>query len=168
MATKTENERKAVPSGDLPAGVAMTRTDTKFQMQEIVLGNGETLVPESLAHFLAEGYQTQKHVKLTEGKYIRGWFVGMEDGELSARSDGIIPKVKWVYLKVSATETVRMLGAYNMISQLERVPNGAPVVIARGIDYKLPNGMPCTEYFVLWNENEAQRPAVDVAGTRVS
>jgi len=180
MATKTENEKKGTTAvaptngnAGLPAGVAVTRTDLQIPMREIITSDG-FLGPESLAHFLSEGYETQKHVRLTEGTYIKGIYAGMEDGELAARASGEVPQVKWVYVKVSENETVRLLGAYNMISQLKRCPEGAPVVIARGANYELPNRLQCTEYFVYWKAPQLKTPvsaeteAREVQGTRVS
>jgi hypothetical protein len=145
MATKTEQEKTGMmPKNDS----AISKTDPRMVFQPI--SDAETIIPDSLFSLLGEGYQTQRHVKLVAGKYLKGIFRGMEDGELSARGNtGEVPAVKWVYVEQENGVIVRLLGAYNLITQLQRAHDGDSVVIARGVDYDLPNGFRCTDYIVL-------------------
>jgi hypothetical protein len=165
MATKTEREQ--VNPNDAPPGTTqIARTDPRMKLQPIDSSN--FIVPETLESLLKEeGFQTQRHVKLTEGRYVRGIYKGMEAGELAARGDGEVPSVKWVYIQTAPQITIRLLGAYNMISQLatRNVKEGDEVVIARGSDYPLPNGFRCTDYYVLHKAtgSGAQSQVVDVS-----
>lgn len=145
MATKTEAEKQAI----VTQGGTLVRTspDMKFTL----VSDSDYVVPGTLETFLGEGFITQRHVKLLPGKMIRGKFKGMEDGELTARSNGEVPKVKWIFMQTSESVTVRMLGTYNMVSQLENVPIDSDTIIARGVDYDLPNGFRCSDVYVLHN-----------------
>lgn len=166
MANKSPNEQGGamVPS----SGMKLAKTDPSMSFQEV--SNADFVIPQTFESLVAEGFETQRHVKLGEGKFIRGLYAGMEDGELAARTaqDGTIqvPKVKWVFVKTDETVTVRMLGAYNMITQLERVPIGSELVIGRGSDYQLPNGFRCTDYFVLHKPPNTKGAAAAVIETQ--
>src|SRR5882672_2792120 len=95
MATKTENEQ-----GGNAAQPVTTIAKTDQRLKMTLISDADFVVPDSLGSYLVEGFETQRHVKLTEGKMIRGIYRGMEDGELAARSaTGEIPKVKWVYVQ---------------------------------------------------------------------
>jgi hypothetical protein len=149
MATKTEREAEATVA---PGMTQLAKTDSR--MKFALVSDADFTIPDALESVLAEGFITQRHLKLSEGKMIRATFEGMEEGELSERMNAqtgevVKPKVKWIFLRVDANVTVRMLGAYNAVTQLERVPVGSEVVIGRGSDYVLPNGFRCTDYFVL-------------------
>lgn len=129
-------------------------------------------LPEAVASLLEEGFAVQRHLRLEEGDCVRGTYQGMEDGELSSAQINQVtgevtnPKVKWVYLEASGIR-VRLLGGVNMVSALSRVREGSEVFIGRGADFKLPNNMQCTDYWVMAKEYKPSEPKV-VQGERVA
>lgn len=172
MAAKTEREKGAGPKTATPGATqAIVRTDTRMTFRQVTAD--AATIPDSLGALLAEGFETQRHVKLIEGDRIDGVYRGMEDGELSARVDRATgevtnPAVKWVYIEQQNGVIVRLLGAYNMISQLAKARDGARVVIARGSDYDLGNGFRCTDYLVFFKNPVVRAPVIEGEATRIA
>src|SRR3954470_9013996 len=157
MATKTENEKKGGAQAPANGAAITVRTDTAMKFTPIT--DADIIIPDTLAGFLAEGFTVQRHCKMVPGTYVRGIFEGMEDGELARitidpkTGEVLRPKIKWVYLRIGEAQTIRLLGAYKMVSDLERIPEGTEVIIARGVDYEAGQYGNVADYFVMPRTN---------------
>lgn len=147
MAIKTDREK----TPEAPTQLAQ-RMPESMQFTELAIEH--TRLPESLESMIEPGDTVQRHAKLFPGTFLQGIYRGMVDGELASRVDNrtgelVTPAVKWVFIETQPGVILRLLGGYNLVAQLEPATIGQRVIIARGNDYRLPNGFNCTEYAVI-------------------
>lgn len=170
MATKTQAEatKDTVPQPGNGNTAIIQRTDERMTFR--LVSEDNAALPAVFAGLLSEGFTTQRHVKLAAGDYVQGTFRGMHEGELAERIDrttgeAVTPKIKWIYIEQESGVVIRLLGAYNLIAQLDRAQDGDLLRIARGSDYNIPGGFRCTDYLVFV---KPMHPVSGAAGAVVS